>query len=181
MLRSYRTLSSAMAIALVFTPSLTSAQRRVASDLLPGDEVRITVRGLRQPVQGAVSTNSRDTIAVLPDPRSAPTMIPWNTATRVQQSLGVSHPQGLVTGMRRGAIVSGLVALVISPFLIPGCLESDGSRPCIEVVSVVYGVMLGVGTATGGVLGLAIGAERWRDVPLPASASQNEATGSQSR
>lgn len=147
-------------------PAPVAAQQRTTSALQVGDQVKLKVRGVRFAVEGAVSVNSRDTIVVLEDPREAPVVVAWNNVTRAQQGLGHSPFAGLLRGTRRGAITGAIVGLMVTPFIVAGCHDASGSTSCTEVVLGTLGVTTGFGGAVGGVLGLATGAERWRELGL---------------
>ncbi len=163
-MRIFRLAVGIAVAAIAIVPTAAWAQRRSASELQSGDEVRIKVRGLRHPVEGAVSENSREFISVLEELRAPPTVVQWSTVTRVQQSHGTSHATGLVTGLRRGAITGGIFGMMLTPFLLSGCRDTSHSTSCTEVVVGTLGVTTVFGGSVGSVLGFAMGARRWRDL-----------------
>ena len=126
----------------------------LAQQVVPGDRVRLTVPSLfLMRAEAVVQDTSRESMTVIIDDENRSRTLAWATITALDIHAG--RRSGLKKGLAIGAITGAVLGFIAGSD--GGDLDPDGAP--------FLGALL-VGTA-GGVIGLAIGATRSRDIWEP--------------
>ena len=175
-------LAIAPVIALAPTPAVsqTPVGEPVPLAVDSGARVRVTARrsGLHREV-ARVTAVWPDSIRLDPLRRG---LEPLTLPVGALDALALSGGRSSAAGARRGALTGALVVFVPGAALTTGFLAhdwlSDRRGDCREWCyfgPVVFGVLTvggtGIGAITGALIGAAVGAERWRPLPLPTRVS----------
>jgi hypothetical protein len=159
----------ALAALVTLTASAAAAQ---TPSLEPGTRVRVTSDSLGR-VVGVVAPAGRDTIAVTTPDGGSRVAIPVASVERLDVSRGRTAGAGAARGALIGAAVSGGLGVAATGLVYFYERRHDATRSCYEscylgtaIVGVLSGVVLLGSTATGALIGAAVGAEGWRRVPL---------------
>jgi hypothetical protein len=128
-----------------------------------GTRVRVNAAWPNTDVVGRVESQRADTIAV--ETYAGTRFVPLVAVKRIDVSVGRSHSDGTVRGMKIGAIgVGGTVAffLVALHFVSDG--DNCGGDECTDALAlapVLIPTGVVVGGVVGGVIGLLAGSEQW--------------------
>ena len=156
-----------LSLALLCSATPLHAQRRVASELRPGERVRLElVFPGGSPVTGYVLQASTDSLRVRRDRMNDTLLLEWADVNRLDLSVRQFSP---AEGARRGARSGFVIGAVVTAVALFAAVNADRKGCDCTVPATGQVAILGVGFTVGTtLLGSAMGAsapgERWVEV-----------------
>lgn len=161
-------------LALVSIAAPASAQRRSASELRPGDHVRVWISGTSNRLQGTITANNERQFALRLATSSEERQVLWPGVERIDQRLGADRGGKAKHSAKLGAIFGAAMGAAFGIAVMKDCdvIAPSGSNcPAAAVFLTVAGA--GAGAATGALLGAISGFERWARIPLATTSQQD--------
>ena len=157
-----------IASCLLAAPLAAQGQPATASALAPGERVRLWLldsekpAGSRKKLTGTIESTSPGTIELRPQKApAAPITLKLSQIDKLEVARGTRRrwPEGAAIGFVPGALFGGAVGYVLS-------CDADPPESCSLGSALVGGLVVGAGTAgVGALIGLAVKADRWVEVP----------------
>lgn len=148
----------------LFFPAAPAAGQSAPHTLLPGDEVQVVARGVRDArVRGTVVLYQGSTLDVREARTRSIVSIPVADIRMLARNVGMDRGRSAWFMARFGAFIGGAAGLVSGPLIATTHAPDDFTE--VLLVSGLVGTVAGAGT--GAILGAVFARDRWQRFRMP--------------